>query len=58
MTPRKPGPPGYCVMRGGSWNDGVRSVRCARRLAYVPVFCFAPFGFRPVARPKPRGEQP
>jgi formylglycine-generating enzyme required for sulfatase activity len=39
------------VLRGGSWIDGARIVRCARRFAYAPGFRFVIFGFRPVMRP-------
>jgi len=37
---------GERTVRGGSWNDIRRNVRCASRLRLVPVFFYNNFGFR------------
>lgn len=47
----------FRILRGGSWIDGARSVRCASRGADVPGGRSAGLGVRPVAEVKEKGKK-
>ena len=47
----------FRILRGGSWVDGARYVRCARRRASVPGYRSGIFGFRPVAEVNKKGKK-
>ena len=47
----------YRVLRGGSWDNSARAVRCAYRIAYPPEYAFNDIGFRCARVHKPEAER-